>query len=439
MRAYMLKFLLLALTFTTFVSAQQKPAAAAAPGAIALRGGKVMTITKGTIENGVVVMQDGKIVAVGPAASTTIPRGARVIDVTGMTVYPGLIDSQTQLGLTEIGAVDMTNDVVEPSDNITPHMHVYDAFHAESELIPVTRVNGVTNVIVTPTMRNTLPGQASFYQLDGSSSEQMLLVRDIAMPMNFTGAQKRSQSFEGGGRATFPATRMGLAAQLRQAFLDAQDYAQKQRAPEKKEGDKGDAKPPKRDLKLEALLPYLQGETPVVLAAEEPSDIKVAVSLAREFKLKFILNLATHGTGILDDIAALKAPVIVAPVYRFPEDNERYDVNFRLPAELNKRGVKLVFASYDAHDVRNLPYIAGYAVAFGLPYDEAMKAMTINPAEVWGVADKFGSLEAGKVANVVVANGDPLDVRTDVKHVFINGREIPMETRHTRLRDQYWK
>src|SRR5687767_9886106 len=200
MRAYIRKSAFLMLTclaLASLVVAQQKPAAGAATsGAIALRGGKVMTITKGTIENGVVVIADGKITAVGPAGSTTIPRGARVIDVTGMTVYPGLIDSQTQLGLTEIGAVDMTNDMVEPSDNITPHMRVYDAFHAESELIPVARVNGVTNVIVTPTMRNTLPGQASFYQLEGSSSEQMLLVKDIAMAMNFTGAQKRSQSFE---------------------------------------------------------------------------------------------------------------------------------------------------------------------------------------------------------------------------------------------------
>jgi imidazolonepropionase-like amidohydrolase len=418
------------------------PAAAQQSAPIALRGGKVMTITRGTIENGVVVMEAGKITAVGKAGEVAIPKGARVIDVKGMTVYPGLIDSESNLGLTEITLDPATNDLVEPSDAITPHMHVYEAFHAETELIPETRLNGVTNAIVAPTKRNTLPGQSSLIQLDGRSRDQMLLVRDIALPLNFTGEQRRNESF---ATSKFPATRMGMAAQLRQALIDAQDYARRRDEYEKRKAEKEkdpslkERERPKRDLKLEALLPYLDGKRPVVLAAEEGSDLKTALSLAAEFKLKVVLNHIAHSQDLLDEIAALKAPVIVGPIYRAPKDDERYDTVYRLPAELAKRGVKFAFASYDSHDVRRLPYAAGYSVAFGLPYEEAMKALTIYPAEIWGVAESLGSLEPGKTANVVVANGDPLDVKTEVKHVFIAGREIPMESRQTKLRDQYGK
>jgi imidazolonepropionase-like amidohydrolase len=404
---------------------------------IALTGGKLLTITHGTIENGVLVMEGGKIVTVGKAGETKIPAGAQVIDVTGMTVYPGLIDSETHLGLTEIEAEKMTNDLVEMSDEIMPQMHVTDAFHAESELIPVTRYNGILNAIVAPEDHDTLPGQDAFIQLAGASAPEMLLGHDVAMPLNFDGTQRRNETWES---AKYPMTRMGMAAQLRQAFIDAQDYQQKLDDYNKKKAA-GDAKaaPPKRDLKLEALLPYLRGEKPVVIEAVEPSDIETAVGLAQEFKLKFILNHLTHAQPVLDYVASLKVPVIVGPIYTDPKDDERYDTVYRLPAELQKRGVKIAFASYDAHQSRNLPYAAGYAVAFGLPYDEALKAITINAAEIWGVADKLGSLDAGKTANVVVSNGDPLDVKTDVKHIFIAGKEIPLKDRQTELRDEYSK
>jgi imidazolonepropionase-like amidohydrolase len=430
------QILLLSLLFNTSVAQQT---------VIVLKGGKLLTVSHGIIENGVLVMADGKIAAIGPANSVALPKGASVIDVSGMTVYPGLIDSETALGLTEISAEPSTNDFLEPSDEIMPHMHVYDAFHAESELIPVARLNGVTNAIVAPESGDTLPGQDSFIQLDGKSAGEMLLVRDIAMPLNFTGDQRRNESRE---KRKFPSTRMGMAAQLRQAFLDAQDYAQRWADYEKtkagaadKPADDKDKKqppsPPKHDLKLEALLPYLEGKKSIVLAAESPSDLETAVGLAREFNLKFVLNHVSHSQPLLDYVASLKVPVIVGPIYETPKPEDRYDAVYSLPAQLYKRGVKIAFASFDAHNVRNLPYQAGFATAFGLPYDEALKAITLNPAEIWGVADKLGSLDVGKTANVVVANGDPLDLKTDVKQVFIEGHEIPMASRQTRLRDEY--
>ena len=437
--------LLLTLTLPSLADAQEKP--------IALKGGKLLTITHGTIENGVVVMQSGRITAVGAASSVSIPADAQIVDATGMTVYPGLIDSETQLGLTEISAENMTNDLVEMSDEIMPHMHVYDAFHAESALIPVARLNGITNAIVAPESGDTLPGQDSFIQLDGASSAQMILIRDIAMPLNFTGDQRRNKG--GFDKRKFPSTRMGLIAQLRQAFQDALDYQAKWTDYERKKSDaaqnqnaqgsakekekKGEPLAPKHDLKLEALLPYLNGKKTVVLAAESPSDLETAVSLAHDFKLKFVLNHISYSQPVLDYVASLKVPVIVGPIYEAPKENERYDRVYSLPAQLYRRGVKIVFASYSAHNVRNLPDQAGFATAFGLPYDEALKAITINAADIWGVADRLGSLDVGKTANIVMANGDPLDVKTDVKQVYIEGRSIPMTSRQTVLRDMYSK
>jgi imidazolonepropionase-like amidohydrolase len=431
---FLILFLVLLSILSILTSAQENP--------IALKGGKLLTITHGVIENGVIVMQNGKITAVGAAGSVNIPANAQVIDATGETIYPGLIDSETQLGLTEISAEATTNDLVEMSDEIMPNMHTADAFHAESALIPVARLNGITNAIVAPDGGDTLPGQDSFIQLAGSSAPEMLLIRDLALPLNFTGDERRNKG--GFDKRKFPSTRMGLATQLRQAFIDAQDYKTKLADYDHKKADAvRDKKPeplaPKRDLKLEALIPYLDGKKTVVLAAESSSDLQTAVSLANEFKLKFVLNHISHSQPVLDYVASLKVPVIVGPIYEAPKEDERYDTVYSLPAQLYKRGVKIVFASYSAHNVRNLPDAAGFATAFGLPHDEALKAITLNAAEVWGVADQLGSLDTGKTANVVVANGDPLDVKTDVKQVYIQGLAIPMTSRQTQLRDEYSK
>jgi imidazolonepropionase-like amidohydrolase len=446
MRKSALRFSLIAMLFVSSAIAQQKAPATkptAAPALdptkpVAITGGKLLTITHGTVENGVLVIENGKITAVGAAGSVKVPAGAQVIDAKGMTLYPGLIDSETHLGLTEISAERNTNDLVERSDEIMPHMHVSDAFHAESALIPVSRFNGITNAIVAPESDDTLPGQDSFIQLAGADATQMLLIRDIAMPLNFTGAQRRNESF---ASAQYPQTRMGMAAQLRQAFTDAQGYAAKWEEYNKKKAaaKSGDTppSPPSRDLKLEALLPYLEGKKPVIVKADEPNDVETAWALVQEFKLHVILNGLTHSQAIYDKIAQWNVPVILGSIYDDPKEWQRYDTVYKMPGELSKRGVKIAFASFDAHQVRNLPYAAGFAVAFGLPYDEAMKALTLYPAQIWGVGDQLGSLDVGKTANVVVASGDPLDVKTVVQRVFIDGRDVPMSNRQTVLRDRY--
>jgi imidazolonepropionase-like amidohydrolase len=418
------------------------------PGVIALVGGKLLTVSHGTIENGILLMENGKITAVGTAASVKVPAGATVVDAKGMTVYPGLFDAETNLGLTEVAADQVNNDLVETSDEILPQMHVSDAFHAETEHIPIDRFNGITTAIVAPRGSDTMPGQDAFIQLVGRDRDQMILAGDIALAMNFGEGQKRGGMGPGAaGGARYPSTRMGEIAQLHQALIDAQEYMKARATAANKPAD---AEPPasdtgrgrgapsaKFDLKNEALVAYLKGEKPVIIGVEEGHDVEAIMALAQEFHLKVILSRVTHSQGVLDKIASYHVPVIVGPIYDLPEAGERYDAVYSLPAELAKRGVKIALASYSNEFIRNLPYAAGYAVAFGLPYDEALKSITLNPAEMFGLADKYGSLDAGKVANVVIANGDPLDVRTDVKQVYIDGIAIPMVTRQTRLRDEY--
>jgi imidazolonepropionase-like amidohydrolase len=329
-----------------------------------------------------------------------------------------------------------------------PHMHVADAFHAETELIPVARLNGITNAVVAPANTDTIAGQDIFIQLAGADRDAMILGRDVALAMNYGADQRRRRE----GHEEFPSTRMGLITQLRQTFLDVQDYmarrdaaaGKKDNTADAKKDDKGE-KPFKRDLKLEALIPYLKGERPVVIGVYEGYDIETIMGLAQEFHLKVVLNHVTHSQDVLDKIAAWKVPVIVGSIYDFPRANERFDSVYTLPAELAKRGVKIAISSSDAggpvssHSSRNLPYAAGFAVAYGLPYDEALKAITLNVAEMFGFGDSLGSLDVGKTANVVMANGDPLDVRTDVKQVYIQGVAVPMVTRQTKLRDEYSK
>jgi imidazolonepropionase-like amidohydrolase len=417
------------------------------PGVIAIVGGKLLTVSHGTIENGVLLMENGKISAVGTAAAVKVPKGATVVDAKGMTVYPGLFDAETNLGLTEVASDQVNNDLVETSDEIFPQMHVYDAFHAETEHIPIDRFNGITTAIVAPRGSDTMPGQDTFIQLAGRDRDQMILTRDIALAMNFGEAPKRGGRGEGAGGARYPSTRMGEISQLHQALIDAQEYMKARAATANKPADteaetapagRGRGGPSSKfDLKNEALIPYLKGEKPVIIGVEEGHDVEAIMDLAQEFHLRVILSHVTHSQTVLDKIASYHVPVIVGPIYELPEAGERYDAVYSLPAELAKRGVKVALASYSNEFIRNLPYAAGYAVAYGLPYDEALKTITLNPAEMFGVADKFGSLDTGKVANVVIANGDPLDVRTDVKQVYIDGIAIPMVTRQTRLRDEY--
>ena len=422
------------LLVSTAALAQQKP--------IAIVGARLLTVSHGTIPDGTLLIQNGKILAADARSAVTIPAGATVIDARGKTLYPGLIDPDTSLGLMEVGSDRNTTDTSERSDEIMPHMHVADAFHAETELIPVARINGVTNAVIAPGDDDSIAGQDAFIQLAGKDRDAMILRSDIALAINYGGNQKRPEP-------TFPSTRMGLISQLRQSLLDAQQYDATLQASKKKSETKDPGKPaeipPARDLKLEALLPYLHGDRPLVVQVTESYDAETIMQVAREFHLRVVLKGMTHTQDILDEVAQWKVPVIFGSIYTQPLPNERYDAVYSMPAQLARRGVKVAIMSTDAggpggaHSVRNLPYAAGFAASYGLPYDEALKAITLNVAEIFGFADRLGSLDPGKDANFVIANGDPLDVRTNVEQVYIQGKSIPLESRQTRLRDEYSK
>src|SRR5271154_3466066 len=223
----------LALSSTFAYSASDTVPAIKQSGTLAITGGKLLTVSHGTIENGVLLIVDGKIAAVGSVGSVSVPKDATIVDAHRMTVYPGLIDPDTTLGLTEVGADAMSNDMSEPSDEIMPHMHVADAFHAETELIPVARLNGVTNAVVAPGTEDSIAGQDIFIQLAGRNRDAMILGRDIALAMNY-GAEQRRRGARGGARGEYPSTRMGLITQLRQSLLDAQHYEASRDAAQKK-------------------------------------------------------------------------------------------------------------------------------------------------------------------------------------------------------------
>ena len=268
----------------------------------------------------------------------------------------------------------------------------------------------------------------------------MLLVRDIAMPLNFTGAQRRNESWE---KRKFPEARMGMASQLRQAFMDAQDYQQKAADYEKKRVDaERDKKPlpatPKRDLKLEALLPYLQGKKPVVLAAEGPSDLETAVRLAQEFNLKIVLNQRESFAACARLHCWTQVPVIVGPIYETPKESERFDTVYRLPAELYKRGSQDRFRQLRRAQCAELALPGrGFAVGFGLPPDEALKAITLNAAEISGDSPTNWDRSMWEKPQISLSQtGIHSTLKTDVKHVFIAGQEIPLVSRQTRLRDR---
>jgi len=414
-------------------SAAIPPAPAPVAGPVAIVGGKLLTISHGVIEKGTIVLIDGKIAAIGSAGTVKVPQGAKVIDASGMTVYPGLVDAETNLGLVEIGSDQMTTDTAEPSDEIMPHMQVYDAFPAETTRIPIARLNGITTAVVAPAARDSIAGQDMFIQLDGKDRDEMILQRDIALAVNFTPAQRRITGGRGGG-GSYPMTRMGLITQLRQAFNDALEYKAKKEAAGKKPGPAF-----KVDLRYEALLPYLAGEKPVIAGIIDAQDLEPFMQVAQEFHLKVILNHLSHAQDDLDKIAAYRVPVIFSSIWELPDADERFDAVYSMPGEMAKRGIKVAIATDNMQKDRNLPYAAGFAAAYGMPYDEALKSITLNPAEMLGMGDKYGSLDVGKVANVIIANGDPLDARTDVKQVFIDGKAMEMVSRQTILRDEYSK
>jgi imidazolonepropionase-like amidohydrolase len=416
-------------------------AQAAKPAAFAIKGGKVYTLVGAPIENGIVIIRDGKIVAVG--ANIAIPADAQVIDAAGLEVYPGMFDAVTQIGLAEISQVSATMDVTELGD-YNPELVAATAVNPASAYIPVTRANGITEVIAAPGTAGfdaqsggLITGQASAFNLAGWTMDDMQLNRSVAMVINWPSIQTRTFDF-----ATFSVKEKPYTDAKKDYdksvnelsdWLDrARHYAQVK--------EKGSPALYERDLKLESLVPVVEGKLPVLVIADDQRDIRNAVEFCSKQNLKMILGGGSEAWKVKDLLKEKKIPVILGPTERIPDKEDTpYDKPMTQPSELFAAGIPFAFSSFGTSFSRRLPQYAGSAVAYGLPHDEALKAVMLNAAQIYGLGDELGTLEPGKLANVIVTSGDPLELQTQVKYLFIKGQLTSLDNRHSAFYEQYRK
>jgi imidazolonepropionase-like amidohydrolase len=400
---------------------------------VAIRNATIVPVSSATIPNGTIVFNNGVITAVG--ASVAIPANATVIDGTGLFVYPGLIDAGSHVGLEEISAVPGTVDTAELGD-INPNARAEVAVNPHSNVIPVTRVNGITTVVTEPE-GGIISGSSAMIQLAGWTPQEMTLKAPLAMHIHFP--RLRSAAFdevpqdeEAAKEAAKNYTKQ--IDKLRDVLKDAQAYAKVSAA----RTNHPDIKRNDRDVILEALVPVVEGRVPVVMHANLERDIRAALKFADEFKLRVILADAEDVARVIPYLKSRNIPVILGPILSTPpREDDPYDLIFTNAKTLNDAGIPFAIQSQDAHNARNLPYQAAACAAFGLPKDVALRSVTLAPAQIFGLADKIGSLETGKLANIILTDGDPLEIVTHVRRLFIGGEEITLDTNQTLLYEKF--
>jgi imidazolonepropionase-like amidohydrolase len=406
-------------------------AAFAADDSFVLRNVTIHPVTAAAIPNATLVVAGGKIADFG--GKVAAPKGAKVIDGKGMHVYPGLIDSASNIGMSEIGSVRESGDVTELGD-FNPQLRSVVAINPSSEHIPVTRGNGITTSLIFPG-GGIIGGQAALVHLDGWTWEEMAIERNVTMQMRMPTISTTTfnPSF-GAGRRPCAETKRRYEERLKlmsDFFEQARAYKQR-----KAVGGAGFTV----DRRLEAMLPVLDGKVSLMIFAARERAVKDALAFAAKEKVKIILAGVREAGSAVKEIAEKKIPVILGGTLELPlEEDAAYDSPFTLPGELHKAGVTFAFGTFSVQFARNLPFQAASAVGFGLPYEEALKAVTINAAKIWGVDDRIGSIEKGKWADLILTDGDPLEARSQVKQMWIQGRPVSLETRHTKLFEQYTK
>ncbi len=399
-------------------------------GPIALTGGTLHPVSGPPIENGVLLMVEGRIAAVG--RKVALPEGTRVIDVTGKHVYPALFDAHTQTGLVEIDAVRATRDMQEVG-SLNPNVMAHVAVNPDSELIPVTRANGVLLNLTAP-VGGLISGQSAVMQLDGWTYEDMTLQPRAAMQLDWPrmSSVRPWWDDEAEGGEDLEKQRNRQLKELDDFFDAAAEYTRaRAAAPEKRTFD----------ARYEAMGPALRGEQPLIVQAEELAQIESAVAFAVRRNLKIILLGGYDASECASLLKKHDIPVIIPAVYQLPmRPDDPYDTPYTLAERLRRAGVTFCIGGggrFSASNVRNLPYHAATAAAYGLPVEEALRAITLSPAEILGVENRVGSLEAGKHATLFVASGDPLETATQVEQAWIQGREVDLTSRHTRLYRKY--
>ena len=392
---------------------------------IAITNATIHRVDKPAIESGTIVFSKGVITSV--AGNADIPAGAKVIDGEGKHVYPGLFNTDGVLGLIEINAVRASDDRGEVGQ-LNMNVRTEKAINPDSELIPVTRSGGVLFNLTAPT-RGLITGTSAVLQLDGWTTEDITLHAPAGMHISWpTLNDHADHDHDGHDHAKDQAKQL---RQLEEIFDNAEAYRDAQQAnPDQPV-----------DLRWEAMLPVLAGDVPIIVSAHAATAMQSAIAFANRRKLKLIIYGGNDAAEIAPLLVSQKVPVIVSGVYRLPRRRDApYDHAYTLPERLRKAGVKFCIAGsarFDASNIRNLPYHAAMAVAFGLPRDEALRAITLSPAEILSVDDKVGSLETGKHASLIVADGDIFDTATNVTHAFVQGRKVVLNDRHKRLYRKY--
>ena len=386
---------------------------------IALRGATIHTVTQGVIANGTIIFQAGRITAVG--ANIAIPDGTRIVDVTGKHIYPGLIDAYSTVGISEIGAVDMSNDVNEVGD-FNPNVRTDVAVNAESRHIGTSRSQGVLTTLTTPG-GGLISGMSSAMALEGWSWEEMSLESAAALNVNWPDPNQRGGGRFGGGGGAVPdsssrATYERRVQQLKNYFAEARAYRDAVAAGEQV----------RTDARYMAMIPALDRKIPVVVAATGSSQINDAITWAKQENLRLIIRGGDDAIHVADRLRAENIPVILTSTMDAPNrPHEGYDAAYSRAAQLYKAGVKFAISGGSGSLYTDrLPYEAGVAVAFGLPEEEAIKAVTINAAEFMGLSDRLGSLESGKQATFLITTGTPIDMTSDILQAYIQGRELDM-------------
>lgn len=414
--------LLVALALTAQVAKPRK-------GNFALTNASIETITNGLVR-GTLLIQDGKIAAIGP--NVNIPAGTETIDCNGLTLYPGMIDGGTQLGLSEVASVSLTEDFDEIGE-ITPHMEALTAVNPNGSAIAVTRVSGVTTALTIP-QNGLFPGTAALINLVGYTPDQM-----------YAGARCVMMNFASGGRRGFFDQRTeedikkeAERAQktLNEAWDQAVLYARIDSAAAKDASVKVSYNP-----EMAHLAKVVRGELPLMIEVNQADDILAAIKWVQTRQIKrVIFSGVAEGWRVAEAIAKAGIPVVAGPVQALPtRPSDRYDSRYAAPGILHKAGVKVALRSNESENVRNLPFHAGFAAAYGMGKEAALKAVTIVPAQIFGVDKMLGSLEVGKSATLFAATGDPFETKTQVRHLFIDGYLVPIDSRHIQLYDEFLK
>jgi imidazolonepropionase-like amidohydrolase len=348
----------------------------------------------------------------------------------------------TQIGLREIGAVSSTVDSTE-TGNYNPAVVALTAVSPSSEHIPVTRVAGITEVLAVPASggmdsfgpAGVIGGQASAIYLAGWTVDDMQLKRSVAMVVNWPEIQTKTFDLTTFTRKEKPYTE--AKQEYDKQVIELTDWIERVRHYAQAMGHGGPADF-SRDLKLEALVPVVRGQLPLLIFADRSREIRNAIEFCDKQNLKMILAGGSEAYKLKDLLRSRSIPVILRPVLTLPlYEDDPYDRLLSQPAELSAAGVKFAFGSFDNSFARRLGQNAANAVAYGLPYDEALKAVTLYPAQIFGLADQVGTLESGKVANIIVTNGDPLEITSEVRYLFIRGQLTSLDNRHKRLFEKY--